>query len=493
MHQARTSSRRLIIGSLAFAFAGAACSIQAPNVQLISQGANGQPVPIATGGAAVTNQPGALPGATAQIPGAAPVTGSSPVTGAQAQACVGKATDTGVTGNQIKLGSNFAVSGPVSNISGPILKGVQAYFNKVNAQGGIYGRKIFLKWYDDGWDAQRGKAYIKRLVEQDKVFVLATVPSSNGLDAAVSYLEQRQMPVFGTTGLIESQFRSSMQWPVGTSSKSAARIGLVDAKRLGAKSDAVIWLDLLAGEEGFQAIKNGVKPIIGKDAKDFLVNTNGYRVSISEPDFGPVWTRIQQDTRAFQAAHGMRVDGRPDIVQFAIDPTNAIKALQAAENIGFRPKIRWEGAAPLFLDLVPQGSDYAAKTGLVAGTSYFPPIAQYRNLAAVQDYIKTVQRYYGPNVDLNNPYLEGGYAGAALTVEIMRRVGPCLTRKAAISVANNITNYSAAGLTPALSFRPVGQGSGHFGNIRGLLVQVDANSDWRPLGDFILDPRPGTD
>jgi ABC-type branched-subunit amino acid transport system substrate-binding protein len=159
----RCTSRHLLIAAIAAALLPA-CSIQAPNVQLVGQG--GQVVDVPTSGSAAT-----APGASgAQAPAnlsSGASSSSSHMSAAQQNACLGKATDVGVSGNQIELGSNFAVSGPVSNISGPILKGVQSYFNKVNDAGGVYGRKIYLKWYDDGWDAQRGKAYIKRLVEQD--------------------------------------------------------------------------------------------------------------------------------------------------------------------------------------------------------------------------------------------------------------------------------------------------------------------------------------
>ena len=472
---------RLLAGVVLLLFVPVSCSIELPDVQLVNE----------AGAAAPGDEFATTSEATGELAagGGAAV---EEVTAAQAQECKGKATDVGVEGGTIKLGSTFAVSGPVSNISGPILKGVKAYFNKVNADGGVHGRKLELIWYDDGWDAQRGKAFIKRLVEQDKVFVMTVAPSSNGLDASRSYLEQKQVPVFGTSGLIESQFESPMQWSVGVSTKSASRISLVRMKQLGVQNAAVIWLDLLAGRQAMEAIRNGVKPILGKAPQDFLVNEQGYRVSISEPDFAPVWSRIQRDTRAWQSAHNREVNGRPDFVAFAIDPTNAVKALQAAKDIGFRPRIAWGGSAPLFLDLVPQSTDYAAETGLLAGTSYFPPIGRFLQMPAVQDYVATVRRFYGDDVDVKNPYLEGGYAGAALTVEILRRAGPCLTRARAIKVADSITNFSAAGLTRPLTFRPLSVGAGHYGNIRAMVVKVARDGSWVADTSFIADPRPGT-
>lgn len=459
----------------------AACSIQAPDITLSGQGGGGG------GAGGVAGQAGT--GTAGQtIGGGSSGGGVIGGGGKTASECVGKSTDTGVTGTEIKLGGTFALSGPVSNISGPILKGVQAFFNEVNKTG-IHGRKIKLVVEDDGWDAQKGRAFIKKLVEQDKVLFLTVVPSSNGLDAAKTYLEDKGVPVFGTSGLIESQFTSPMQWPVGTSTKSAARIGLKYLKETGAKNIAFIWLDLLAGQQAKEATIEGIKNILKKDASDFMIGgTNGYRINISEPDFAPVWQRIIDDTKEWQDEHNVTQDGRPDVVSFAIDPTNAIKALQAAENLGFRPKKYWGGAAPLFLDLVWQSAPYARTTGLLAGTSYYPPIEPFKNdNQAVKDYIAVMKKYYGNAVDLNNPYLEGGYVGAALTVEILKRLGPCVTRKGAVDMANSLKNISLAGLTRPISF----SAGNHYGNIAGLTVKVKSGGGWKLDHDWIEDPTPG--
>jgi branched-chain amino acid transport system substrate-binding protein len=452
--QASTWSRIGVV-ACSVGLALTACSIQLPDVELQGQGGGG--------GGPLVAPTGTLAPGQGQSFGGNTLGGNTLGGGQNAAECVGKATDVGITGKKIRLGSTFAISGPVSNISGPILKGVRAYFNAVNAKGGVNGRQIELKIYDDGWDAQRGKTKIKQLVEQDKVFALTTVPSSNGLDAATSYLEQKKVPVFGTSGLIESQFRSPMQWPIGTSSRSAARISLIDiTKRLNGKTIGLVWLDLLAGFEAREGLKEGLKANLAPGAR--IVADR--RVGLSEPSFESVWNDVQNQARK----NGVS-DGRPDFIGLLIDPTNAVKALQAAQRLGFKPKIAWGGGAPLFLDLVMRDAPYATATHLYAGTSYFPPISEFESMPAVAEYIKTVRRYYG-DVDLNNPYLEGGYAGAALTVHILNQAGACLTRAKVIELGNNITNYSAAGLTQPLTYRPDGTSPEHYGNTYGLLVMA---------------------
>lgn len=484
MRLAKTIPTRIGLASLILAFGAAACSIQAPEVQFVGQGGagaqGGVPVPQGTLGAGQTFGGGKLGGQT--VGGGTDLSTDT--------SCQGKATDVGVTAKTIKLGTTFAISGPVSNISGPIKKGVEAYFNEVNAKGGLFGRKIVLKYYDDGWDAQKGKGAIKSLVERDKVFVLTTVPSSNGLDAAKSYLESKQIPVFGTSGLIETQFRSPMQWPIGTSTRSGARIAVQDVtKRLKVQNAALIWLDLLAGAEAREAFKKEASRIGLKVVAD-------RRVSLSEPDYGSVWADIKKQSRDNGVANGI-----PDFVGFLIDPSSALKALRAAQNLGFKPNKGWGGGAPLFLELMLDNSGgFAAQTGLYAGTSFIPPLKEFESLPAVAAYKKTVAKYFR-GVDLQNPYLEGGYAGAALTVEILRRSGSCLTRKKAIQVANSLVNFSAAGLSKPLTFNPFGQGRSHYGNLFGLIVQAkpggaDGNGYWAPVmagpeNGFYRDESPG--
>jgi branched-chain amino acid transport system substrate-binding protein len=480
----RTVTRwaRFLILATALLLVATACSIQAPDVILSggNNGGGGGTTGFTTGSAAGTT--GGPAAGTTGVGTTGAAGGSAP--NANDTSCVGKSTFTGVTGNEIKLGSTFAKSGPVSNISGPIFQGVQSYFNKVNSEGGVFGRKIRLVWYDDGWDAQKGKAFIKKLVEQDRVFVLSTVPSSNGLDAAASYLESKRVPVFGTSGLIESQFKSTMQWPVGTSTRSASRIGLIDLKtRLHATNAALIWLDILAGAEARDAIHTSIPAIFGKKWQDFI--TAERRVSLSETDFGPVWASIEGDTRNWQSDHHLTPTGQPDYVFFAIDPTNTIKAMNAASQRGFKPKIGWGGGQPLFLNVVAQ-HQWARRTNLNAGSGYYPPQTQPQP-AAVRDYIATVQRYYGSSVDVTNPYLEGGYAGAALTIEIIRRAGSCLTREKTIQVANSISNFSPAGLTRPLSYRP----GDHYANTSALIAVVQADGTWKVINNWVVDPTPG--
>jgi branched-chain amino acid transport system substrate-binding protein len=461
-----------------------ACSIQAP-VEVQSRSGGGAvagdqvaEVPADAGGVtdvagAQISQPGtntASAGAKASnVPGQVAQVGS---TGKVANT----ASDVGVTPTEIKVGSLFALSGPVSSISGPILYGVNAYFRDINDKGGINGRKIRMIYYDDGYDAQRGAGLIRRLVEQDKVFVLSVVPSSSSLEAATGYIEQKKIPVIGTSGLVETQFQSPMQFPVGASTVVGTHAGLKFAgDTYHPKSVALIYLDLLAGEFAKKATE-GAMPKLGMNSKP----CSEQKVPLGQARFDATWANIRNDCGGF-----------PDWVVLAIDPSSAIKAIGDAKTQGFKPNKGWGGGAPLFLDLVRQGvGSYGI--GMGASTSYFPPVGKYLQLPAVQNYVTTVKKYSPSGVDVTNPYLEGGFVGAALNVESFRRAGQNPTRAAVLTALNGLENWTI-GLTKPLTFK----GGNKYANSQLLFAEIRADSagnlEWQMVSDWIPDPFPGTD
>jgi len=80
--------------------------------------------------------------------------------------------NSGVSDNQIKLGMSNALKGPAASLGVELKKGSEIYFNRVNKQGGIAGRKIKLLSYDDGYEPERTYQNTQKLVYDDNVFAL---------------------------------------------------------------------------------------------------------------------------------------------------------------------------------------------------------------------------------------------------------------------------------------------------------------------------------
>src|SRR6478735_4692835 len=83
-------------------------------------------------------------------------------------ACAGNAYGPGVSDTEIKIGQTMPYSGPLSAY-GTIGKAEMAYFDMVNRQGGVNGRKINLVSLDDGYSPPRTVEQTRRLVESEEV------------------------------------------------------------------------------------------------------------------------------------------------------------------------------------------------------------------------------------------------------------------------------------------------------------------------------------
>ena len=99
-----------------------------------------------------------------------------------------KKYDPGVSDKEIKLGHTNPYSGPLSAY-GVIGKGITGYWNMVNDQGGVNGRKINFITYDDGFQPPKTVEMVRKLVEDDQVFaiyqLLGTPTNTGGAEVPV--------------------------------------------------------------------------------------------------------------------------------------------------------------------------------------------------------------------------------------------------------------------------------------------------------------------
>ena len=80
--------------------------------------------------------------------------------------------ENGVHDDKIVLGQSAAFDGPASALGTGMREGLEAAFKEANDAGGVHGRKIELKAYDDGYEPNKAIANTNRLIDQDQVFAL---------------------------------------------------------------------------------------------------------------------------------------------------------------------------------------------------------------------------------------------------------------------------------------------------------------------------------
>ena len=103
----------------------------------------------------------------------------------------------GVTDDTIVLGQSAAFSGPAAALGTAMRDGALVYFDKINAQGGVHGRKIKLISLDDGYEPDRAMANTRRLINDDKVFALFAYVGTPTSYAVVPIFTQAKVPFFG--------------------------------------------------------------------------------------------------------------------------------------------------------------------------------------------------------------------------------------------------------------------------------------------------------
>ncbi len=153
----------------------------------------------------------------------------------------------GVTDTEIKVGSFGPLTGPVYIYGKLTMNGVEVYFNKLNAAGGINGRKFVLVREDDLCKPEGAIAAVKKLVYEHKVFAIIGGGCSNPTLAARPELEKAGVPfhVFAavadgivdppapniyTTQLTASiESKSQIQWALDKGAKKIAIIAQHDA------------------------------------------------------------------------------------------------------------------------------------------------------------------------------------------------------------------------------------------------------------------------
>lgn len=117
-------------------------------------------------------------------------------------AALALAAATSFAADTIKIGSVLSVTGPAAFLGDPELKTLQLYVEKINAAGGVLGRKLELVHYDDGSDAAKANSFTKRLIESDKINVLIGGTTTGATMAMAPLVERAKVPFISLAGAV---------------------------------------------------------------------------------------------------------------------------------------------------------------------------------------------------------------------------------------------------------------------------------------------------
>jgi len=372
----------------------------------------------------------------------------------------GGSTEKGVTATSINLASTIVTSGPGSTFLGQSQYGLQAVVAKVNAGGGICGRSLRLRLVNDNWEAQRGHQFLRNFINDPAILALPVVPSSEGLLAASREIAEAGVPVIGSDGMLIDQYQNRWIWPVATATVSQMRILAKHAYDQGSRGFGIVYDKRYKfGVEGKTAYEQYVRSLPGAR----LVHAEG--IEPGQPGYGPEIDRVSKACGQSSC----------EAMVMLLDPGTAEVWVAGDDKFSSRSKYRL-GAQPLFNDRFGQNCRDRCD-GMIVVSGYVPPLEGNSSLPGIRTYVQDVKAVQ-PNADVTNQFLEGAYLGMTVFVEVLKRVGPNLTRAALRQTMDSFDFESD--LSGPLSWRP----DKRFANTRAQAWRMRASSSFDGFQDL---------
>jgi branched-chain amino acid transport system substrate-binding protein len=339
----------------------------------------------------------------------------------------------GVTDTEIKIGNTGPYSGPLANAS-PFPLSEKAYFDMINAQGGINGRKI--KWisYDDGYSPPKTVEMTRRLVEEDHVLLLSGSIGTPTNTAVWHYLNEKHVPqLFPGTGASKWNDPKGHPWTMGFFIAYAAEGRIYAAYILKNKPDAKIGV-LYQNDDFGKDYLRGVVDGLGAKAATMVKAKASYENTDATVD-----TQIAQ----LQAA------GCDVIITIAIPKFGALAIKKIAE-IDWHPLHILNGiASSVGATLKPAGLEHAK--GLISDTSFKDSTdPQWVNDAGYKQWLAFMNKYY-PTGDKTDNQTVYGYSIGEVTARILKACGDDLTRENVMRQAANFQKLQLPMVLPGIT------------------------------------------
>ena len=329
----------------------------------------------------------------------------------------------GVTAEKIRIGVSTNMTGPSSDRAKEILHGSEIVFKKINAAGGIHGRKIEALILDDAYEPARSVQNARKLIESEKVFALFGFFGAPSSKALLPYLKETGIPfVAPGSGVL------GLRTPV-TASIFNVRLSyaqeiepLVDhLVKNGIKEIAVLYQADALGQE----VLDGVKAAMAK-----------YKLSVKGT---ASWVR-SNDKSVDQAFEIIR-KSNPEAVILAVVFQPAAEFVKKAKEAS----LTWSFVGPTSLATASFLKEVGAGAEGIVVSNSFPPSDS--KLQIVADF-KADHAAHGRK----DPANIEGYLSALVLAEGLKRAGKDLTRASLLKALESMDGVDFGGIK--ISFSP---------------------------------------
>jgi branched-chain amino acid transport system substrate-binding protein len=370
----------------------------------------------------------------------------------------------GGTATEIKIGNTMPYGGPASAY-GSIGKADAAFFQWLNEQGGVAGRRINFISLDDGYSPPRTVEQTRRLVEDEKVAFMFDALGTPTNSAVHRYLNQKKVPqLFVSTGADKWADPQHFPWTIGflPSYRTEAQIY---AKYMLKENPGAKLAVLYQNDDFGKDYVTGLRDILGKDWDKHVVRTTTYEVT--DPTIDSQIT----DLRASGA----------DTLLVAAVPKFAAQAIRKVHDIGWKPMFFMTNVSiSVGSVLQPAGPEKAG--GLISGLFCKDAVdPAWENDAGMKQY-KAFMAKYLPSADISDGLYVWGYSVSYILWKVLEQCGGDFSRENIMKQATNIRNLEVPMPLPGII---VNTSPTDYHTIRALQLARWDGKSWVRFGDVI--------
>ncbi len=374
-----------------------------------------------------------------------------------------KKYDVGATDTEIRIGNIVAYSGPVSSL-GVIAKIEDAYFRKINDDGGINGRKIKFISYDDAYSPPKSVEQARKLVESDEVLLIFNPVGTPSNVAIQKYLNARKVPqLFVGSGATRWNDPSGFPWTMGWQ-PNYQNEGRIYAKYLlTEKPDARIAILYQNDDLGKDYLK-GLKEGLGQKAS-MIVAEEGYETSEPTVDSQIV---------------NLKSSGADVFISVALTKV-AAQSIRKVTEMGWRPLFILSSIGSSIGTVIqPVGFDKAQ--GLIS-TAYLKDSSdpQWNDDEGMKIFYAFLAKY-APDANKTDFFVVYGYGIAQTMAKVLQQCGDDLTRENVMRQAASLTNFAPDVLLPGIS---INTSASDFAPIEQMRMICLKGEKWELFGDLI--------
>jgi branched-chain amino acid transport system substrate-binding protein len=364
---------------------------------------------------------------------------------------------------EIRIGNIMPYTGPLAAFAA-IGRAEAAYFDMINARGGINGRRIRFISVDNSSSPRDAVERTRELVEKENVlFMFGSFGTPDNL-ATRPYLNEKKIPqLFIASGDEEWAHPRRFPWTMGWQPAFRTE-GRVFANYIQVaypdRKIAVLWENDQFGRDLYKGLREGLgdtaRRIVADLAFDVSDNTIDSQVEILK-------------------------DSGAEILVFNGSPAKAARAIRKVAELDWHPVFLLNNAAASIASaLRPAGLQNAVG---VISSAFLKDAgdSMWKEDSAIKEFSTFMDKYY-PDGDKDDGYALYGYAAAETMVQVLTQCGGDLSRENIMKQAASLKDYRASIVLPGIE---INTGPRDFRPIKQMrLVQFDGDA-WQPIGDVI--------